>query len=217
MSSPIHVREVEYPESDGKPMGESDLHRDWMFRIIELLKQRYRGQQVYVSGDLLLYYEEGNPKKVVVPDAFVVKESDPRRRRIYKLWEEGRTPDVVFETTSKSTKREDQVKKPKLYQQLGIKEYFLYDPNGEYLNPPLQGYRLESEGYVQLEADASGALESRELGLLLRLEGDDLVMFDSQTGERQQSEAEAERAGRIAAEAELRRLRERLDAEGGGE
>jgi hypothetical protein len=93
----------------------------------------------------------------------------------------------------------------------------LYDPNGEYLNPPLQGYRLESEGYVQLEADASGALESRELGLLLRLEGDDLVMFDSQTGERQQSEAEAERAGRIAAEAELRRLRERLDAEGGGE
>jgi Uma2 family endonuclease len=217
VSLPIHVQHVEYPESDGKPMGESDLHRDWMVRIIELLKQRYRGQRVYVSGDLLVYYEEGNSKRVIVPDAFVVKDSDPSRRRIYKLWEEGRPPDVVFETTSKSTKREDQVKKPKLYEQMGVKEYFLYDPNGEYLKPPLQGYRLEAEGYVQLEADASGALESKELGVVLRLDGDDLVMFDTQTGERLQSEAEAERAARnaeraarIAAEAELKRLRKRL-------
>jgi Uma2 family endonuclease len=198
-------------------MGESDLHRDWMFRIIELLKYRYRGQQVYVSGDLLLYYEQGNPKKVIVPDAFVVKGSDPARRRIYKLWEEGLAPDVVFETTSKSTKREDQNKKPKLYRQLGVKEYFLYDPNAEYLHPPLQGYRLEVDGYVKLETDASGALESLELGLLLHLEGDDLVMIDTQTNERLMTETEAERAGReaeraarLAAEEELERLRKQL-------
>jgi hypothetical protein len=62
-----------YPESDGRPMGESDEHRDAMIRIIELLMNYYRGQKVYVSGDLLVYYEQGNPKKFVVPDAFIAK------------------------------------------------------------------------------------------------------------------------------------------------
>ena len=46
---------IEYPESDGKPMGETDLLRDWMFRILELLRFRYRGQRVYIASDLLVY------------------------------------------------------------------------------------------------------------------------------------------------------------------
>ena len=238
MSSPTSVREIDYPESDGRPMGESDLHRDWMVRIIELMRQRYRGQRVYVSGDLLLYYEEGDPTKVIVPDGFVVKDSDPGRRRTYKLWEEGRPPDVVFETTSRKTRKRDEVEKPELYQQLGVKEYFLYDPTSDYLKPALQGYRLQSGGYARLEADATGALESRELGVLLRLEDGDLMMFDAETGARLQTQAEAEhaaleardaalkakeaalqakdaalqaeRAAREAAEEELQRLRRRL-------
>ena len=213
MSVPANLRDIEYPESDGKPMGESDLHRDWMFRIIELMRQRYRGQQVYVSGDLLVYFEEGNPKKFVVPDAFVVKNSDPGRRRVYKLWEERRAPDVVFETTSRKTKKNDQVDKPQLYQRLGIKEYFLYDPTSDYLKPALQGYRLESDGYTRLEADATGALESRELGVLLRLEDGELVMRDAKSGERLQTQAEAEEAAREAKDAALEAERAALEAE----
>ncbi len=50
--SVIEYTAIEYPESDGKPMGETDLHRDAMVRHIELLKQYFEGQQVYVSGDL---------------------------------------------------------------------------------------------------------------------------------------------------------------------
>jgi Uma2 family endonuclease len=209
MSSPIRAQEIEYPESDGRPMGETDLHRGWMIRILELLERRYRDQRVYVSGDLLVFYEEGNPKKFIVPDALVVKDCDPGQRRIFKIWEEGKAPDVVFETTSLSTRRNDQVIKPQLYRQLGVKEYFLYDPNGEYLRPALQGYRLEGEDYTQLEPDAGGALQSRELGLLLRLEGRDLAMFDAHTGERLQTDAEAyfakaEAADRRASAAEDR-------------
>jgi Uma2 family endonuclease len=200
MSASSSVREIEYPESDGKPMGESDLHRNWMVRIIDLLSTRYRGQRVYVSGDLLVYYEEGNPKKFVVPDAFVVLDSDPGMRRVYKLWEEGRAPDVVFETTSRSTRRRDESVKPLQYQLMGVKEYFLYDPTQDYLKPPLQGHRLEAEGFARIEADARGALESRALGLLLRLEGTELVMHDARTGERLQTEAEAEASAREAAE-----------------
>ena len=81
---------IEYPESDGEPMGETDLHRDWMVRILEILRQRYRGQRVYIASDLLVYYEEGNPAKFIVPDDFIVLDCDPGRRRTFKTrWSSG--------------------------------------------------------------------------------------------------------------------------------
>ena len=127
--------QVEYPESDGKPMGETDLHRDWMIRILEILRYRYRGQRVYVASNLLVYYEEGLPRKFVVPDDFVVLDCDPHRRRVFKTWEEGRVPDVVFEVTSRGTRSDDESFKPQIYERLGVQEYFLYDPSNEYLRP----------------------------------------------------------------------------------
>jgi Uma2 family endonuclease len=220
--------EIEYPETDGQPMGETDLHRDWMFRIIDLLKHRYRGQRVYVTGDLLMYYEEGSPWRFVVPDAMVVKDCDPGRRRTFKLWEEKRLPSAVFKTTSRYTKRDDSNYKPQLYEKLGIPEYFLYDPTADYLCPPLQGYRLTDQRYVRIEPDSSGRLLCRELGMWLRLEDGELVMYDCQTGERLLTEAEAknaayeaeraareaEQAARQAAEAEIIRLRAKLNERG---
>jgi len=115
MSTDQSVVEIQYPESDGKPIGESDLHRDWMFRIIEIL--------------------------LLAPDVFSVKDCSPSQRRVYKLWDEKRIPNVVFEVTSKSTKREDAKTKPKpnKFATIGIEEYFYYDPQGEYVSPPLQG------------------------------------------------------------------------------
>ena len=101
---------------------------------------------MYVSGDLLVYYVQGNPRKYVVPDAFVVKGVVPKARRVYKIWVEGKAPDVVIETTSKKTRRKDTVEKPELYARLGVKEYFLFDPHQEYLDPPLQGHRLAGDG-----------------------------------------------------------------------
>ena len=146
MPEVIEVSQVYYPESDGKPMGETDDHRNAMVRHIELLQHYYEGQKVYVSGDLLVYYERGNSKKFVVPDAFVVKGIRPRKRRTYKIWVEGKAPDVVIETTSRRTSSKDLHSKPELYARLGIKEYFLFDPHKEYLSPQLQGYRLTSDG-----------------------------------------------------------------------
>jgi Uma2 family endonuclease len=213
--------EIEYPETDGRPMGETDLHRDWMVRIIDLLKHRYRGQRVYVSGDLLLYYEDGNPKKFVVPDAMVVKDCDSGRRRVFKVWEEQRVPCAIFETTSKSTKREDATHKRPIYQQLGIAEYFLYDPSADYLRPPLQGYRLSPGGYELIAPDPAGRLACQQLGLWLRLEDGDLTMYDFTSGERLQTEAEDEHASReeeraafeaelSARDTEIQRLRDKL-------
>jgi Uma2 family endonuclease len=226
------IGEIEYPETDGQPMGETDLHRNWMFRILELLRYRYRGQQVYVASDLLVYYHEGFPHEFVVPDVFVVKDSDPGERRTYKIWEENdKAPDVVIEVTSLATQPKDSVRKPQIYSDIGVKEYFLYDPTSDYLEPPLQGFKPVAGKHQRIEADASGALVSEELGVTLRLDGDDLVMHDTATGELVLTEAEAAHAEAEAAHAradaaerraekaeqELQRLREQLKRQSGNE
>ena len=61
---------IDYPESDGRPMGETDWHIEWTLRLRDMLKLRYRGQKVYVASDLLIYYHEGVPRDFVVPDGF---------------------------------------------------------------------------------------------------------------------------------------------------
>jgi Uma2 family endonuclease len=223
----ISFTQVHYPESDGKPMGETDQHRDQMVRHIDLLRHFYRGQRVYVSGNLLVYYEQGNSRKFVVPDTFVVKGIAARQRRIYKIWVEGKPPEVVIETTSRKTRRKDTHDKPPLYARLGVKEYFLYDPLQEYLEPPLQGYRLTDQGYVPMVPDESGSLVSEQLELQMRIEEELLQFYRRDTGDRlltaderaardaeaRQREAAArqrEAEARQAAEAEVLRLREEL-------
>jgi Uma2 family endonuclease len=202
---------IEYPESDGRPMGESDLHRDWMMRIFDILRYHYRGQRVYVASDLLVYYEEGNPRRFVVPDEFVVLDCEPGRRDVFKTWQEGKAPDFVLEVTSRSTRQKDSTFKPQIYQQIGVREYFLYDPTRDYLLPPLQGFRREgADAMLPIPTNSDGSLTCETLGLQLMLDGLDLVLLDAYTGRPLPTEAEAA-AGRIAQlEAELEQLRRRL-------
>ncbi len=208
-------QKVEYPETDGRPMGETDLHRRWMIRLLDILQHRYRGLRVYVASNLLVYYEEGAPMYYVVPDEFVVKDCDPHDRRVFKTWEEGKTPDCVIEVTSRSTRIEDTSHKPQVYAEIGVKELFLYDPTGEYLHPPLQGFRLRGRRYRQIVPDATGRLESKELGIRLYLESADLVLADARTGTILLTESEAERDLRLQ-EQQLRlqeqRAREAVEA-----
>ena len=204
-----------YPESDGKPMAESDLHREIMFYIIHLLQRWFRGQRVYVSGNLLLYYEEGNPRKSVAPDCFVVWGVEPRRRLIYKLWEEGKGPQVVFEVSSKSTKREDLGQKMRLYASLGVQEYYLYDPTGDFLDPTLAAFQLVGEGYVPMQPvneevrlgelaflPDTGELPeyvSPLLGLRLVLDETGYLRFlDEATGQRLLTDEEARQQAEVA-------------------
>jgi Uma2 family endonuclease len=210
---------VIYPSSDGEPMAETDLHRDWMIWVIERLKWFFREKEVYVSGNLLIYFVEGNPHYCFAPDAFVVKDCKPGRREVFKIWEEKRVPSFVLETTSRSTRREDLYWKPQRYAELGIKEYFLYDPRGEWLDPPLVGYRLGESYYAELPRKKDGSIVSRELGIRFQVIDGKLEMFDARSGERLLSDGErAEEAQRRLAEEvvarqtleeELARLRSR--------
>jgi Uma2 family endonuclease len=208
---PAQIAEIDYPESDGRPMGETDLHRWWMVQIHQLLEHRYRGQEVYIGCDLLLFYVEGDPKKFVVPDNFVVLDCKPEFRRSFRIWTESRVPNVVFEVTSRKTKKQDEVLKPEVYARIGVRELFLYDPTLDYLATALQGYRLEGGRYERLERNTSGALESSELNLLLRLDRERLVIQDATTGMPLLTKAEAEEARAEAEQAHAKAERERAE------
>jgi Uma2 family endonuclease len=197
-----------YPTSDGKPI-DSDWHRDLMNALIKTLKVWYTDQRrVYVSGNLLLFYEEGNRRHHVSPDVFVVKGVAKHDRPNYLLWEEGKGPDVVIELTSSSTRREDMEDKYHLYQDvLRVKEYFLFDPLGDYLTPPLQGHRLRRGQYRPIRLIA-GRLPSQTLKLHLERHERELRLHDPAAG--QWLRTPLERAAE--AEAENDRLRRELAA-----
>lgn len=200
----LKIPEIEYPSSDGRPMAETDAHRDKMYDSIHRLQRFFSGRKVYVSGNLLIYYVEGDPRKSVAPDTFVVKNCRPRRRKIFQIWKERRKPNVALEITSKTTRREDAVDKKKTFAAIGIKEYFLYDPFGEWLTPPLQGFRLVKGDYQKIPPDADGGVISKELGIRFIIEDGDLAMFDAATGERllTNDEWEKERADEASRQAD---------------
>ncbi len=190
--------EIEYPASDGEPMAEADPHRQDMTYLVDALGDHFRDQaNVYVTGNLFIYYLKGDPSACVAPDLFVVKGVAAHNRKTYKLWQERRVPCLVVEVTSRSTQTKDE-KKKSLYARLGVKEYFRFDPEGEYLNPRLQGFRLGANGrYRRLRPAADGTLRSRTLGVAMGVEADRLRLTGT-TGERLLRYTESEGARRAA-------------------
>lgn len=200
-------------------MGETDWHVKLMANSITALSDRYEDEPgVYVAGNNFIYYVEGDPKKCVSPDTYVVFGVPKRDRDCYKAWEEGgKLPDVVFEFTSKSTRTEDLRTKFTLYEQVfGVREYYLFDPRGQYLRPRLHGYRLEDGRYQRMEM-ANGRLWSEVLGLELVEVGEWLRFWDPDardwllTSSELKGRAKAEAAARAEAVAEIARLRRLLD------
>ena len=220
---------VDYPSSDGKPMAESDSQRIPLTYAVDRLRHYFRHHpDVYVSGNLLIYYDEDNPGARVAPDVFVVFGARAAERSSYLLWKEPKGPDFVLEITSRSTWRED-LKKRDLYQRLGVREYWQYDPTRDYLLPPLQGSKLVNGKYESLPkrelGDGTLALRSEVLGLELRVAARRLRFHDPRTGEdlpdlaETEAQLQQERAARQAAEArlaELEALLRRQSDNGGG-
>ncbi|MGI8670166.1 MAG: Uma2 family endonuclease [Aridibacter sp.] len=137
------VEEIFYPTSDGKPMGETGIHIRLLLEIVQTLSTFYENdKETYVIGDILMYFVEGKPKKFVVPDVMVIKGIGNQERRSYKIWEEKKSPDVIFELSSLGTWHNDLYKKFDLYEELGVKEYYVFDPDYDYLPKPLIGYHL---------------------------------------------------------------------------
>jgi Uma2 family endonuclease len=207
------LKPVEYPESDGLPMGETDKHRQLMIDLIEALKTYFTDEpNVYVSGNLMCYYVEGDKTQSISPDVFVVRGAAKHERRVYKFWEEP-VPNVVLEISSKKTRKDDFGKKKELYAWLGVREYFVFDPDAN-LRAPLRAFRLHRAELVEEMVTGSQVL-SHELGLVLVNAGHTLRLYNPRTKEFLLTPAEeaagrqAEAAARQAAEAAQQEAEER--------
>jgi Uma2 family endonuclease len=206
--------EIEYPSSDGEPIAESDFQRKPLTYAVEALGIYFQDRpDVYVSGDLFIYYEEGDPQARVAPDVFVVFGVSKEDRPSYFVWKEGKAPDFVLEITSRSTVSVDQGAKRGIYAYLGVTEYFQYDPTGDYLRPSLRGLQLSGENYISIRsrttADDTLIVPSEVLGLELRLDDSGLRFYDPASGQKLLSHQEAEMV-RLNAEARIAELEAEL-------
>ncbi len=200
------------PESDGKPMAETDAHLNEMVSLLDGLKEHFRDDpQVYVTGNIFLYYfDEAGERQSASPDIFVVRGIEKKSRRIYNLEVEGKAPDMVIELTSINTKTEDLHTKRLIYAKLGVREYFLFDPYGETIRPALRGFRLENGDYSPMMGTR---LRSEVLGLDLTIEGGRLRLYDRKTSERLRTHEESEAERRKVNERASREAASRLAAE----
>ena len=234
----VTTEAIDYPDSDGLPMAETESQFWPILYVGSALDWYFQARDdVYVVGNLLLYYQEGEPAKSVSPDLMVVLGAPKHVRSSYRLWEEPKAPDFVLEIASRSTYRIDLGEKHALYAGMGVTEYWQCDPAGDFLDPPLLGFRLMGRRYASIPVTQlqGGTLAGRSgvLGLDLRLTPgtpvrEALRFYDPARGEflrslreaeeareeaeRERQNAEArlqeERAARQALEAELRKLRE---------
>ncbi|ACB52653.1 hypothetical protein cce_3305 [Crocosphaera subtropica ATCC 51142] len=179
MLEAVSKTDIIYPSSDGEPAAETYIHLYAILTTLEVLKQYLSGQQATVLANQFVYYSQGLPRMRVAPDVMVIFNVKPGGRDNYKIWEEKEVPQVIFEMTSPGTKSQDQEFKKTLYEQLGVQEYWLFDPKGEWINEKLIGYRLRNNVYEIIEDN-----RSKPLQLQLKVEGQLIGFYREDTGKK---------------------------------
>jgi Uma2 family endonuclease len=188
---------------------ETDFHSYARRTLYRTLQDHFAATpDVYVATRMTLSFDPSNPHRHRDPDGLVARGvSKHPPRRSYRIWEEKVVPCVLFEMASQGTWRVDLNEKRVLYASLGVKEYFLYDPEGCYLDPVLQGFRTRKGKPVALEPAADGSLVSKQLQMRLVPEGQMLRPIDLRTGQPLLTPGElAEQAKRARLEAQHSRL-----------
>ena len=230
---------VVYPSGDGEPMAENAYQFKAITDTVLTLQARFRDDStVYAAGDMFIYYRRGDKRERIAPDVFVfagAKGNHPRHS--WLVWEEGGVPQFVLEVASPSTWTRDATSKRDIYKNMGVLEYWRFDPeNGKFFREILIGERLADGEYVRMEVrrDADGTLRgySDFLRLDICVRPDGLIrLYDPAAGEWLRNSDELEEAARERDEiarqrdianaalrerdAEIERLRAALRAERG--
>lgn len=173
--TPPASAEIEYPDSDGKPMADNTLQYRWIVTIQSGLDLMYRdAPDVLVVGDLLWYPVEGDNKTRMAPDVMVVFGRPQGDRGSYKQWVEDHiAPQVVFEILSPGNRPSEMVKKRAFYERYGVEEYYVYDP--EPGRVALWGWLRD--GAVLRPIQSMRGWVSPRLGVRFEL-GEELELFD---------------------------------------
>jgi Uma2 family endonuclease len=209
--------EVFYPESDGEPMAETDFHANLLMNLRMALDIFFADREdVYVTGNIMFYYVEGDPTEVISPDVMVCFGIPKGERTSYKTWEENEVvPSVVIELSSRGTWRKDRVEKKVLYEMLGVKEYYIFNPLEPKTAPAFSAYRLEDGEFTSVKI-GNNRVKSEVLGLELVVSGRTLRLFNPATNQFLKTTEElAEVVGELSIEndflkAEVERLKELL-------
>ncbi len=199
-----------FSSSDGEPMAETVENAiqmvDLQFALRCLLETQGR-VRVAVGGNQLMYDNQRNGRDHISPDVYVALDVAPGLRPTWRMWEEGKFPDIVFEITSPSTEDVDRGSKLELYTRLGAREYYIYDPQ-QVMVPPLRAYTRQGDTLAPLTLLSTGAVVSPLLGAELRPVGIYLRVIDPATGlpfrtaDEEQARI-AEEQARLAAEERL--------------
>ena len=207
---------IEYPSSDGEPMAETELQYIPLTNTVSILRNRFRDRtDVYIIGDMLVYYRMNDNTVSVAPDVFAVFGATGNHPRdSWLVWREGKAPDFVMEIASPGTWRRDVGEKRNIYAGMGVTEYWRFDPTGECFTPALVGEQLVNGQYQPLPVvvDHSGTLRGHSAVLELNFHVEDdleLRVYDPVSGERLLNHRESEEARRLA-EAEIQRLQAEL-------
>ena len=199
-------------------MAETDFHAKLLTNLRLALEMFFAGREdVYVTGNIMFYYEEGEPKEVISPDVMVCFGIPKGNRTSYKTWEENDVvPSVIIEVSSRGTWRKDRVEKRALYAMLGVKEYFIFNPLDLKSDFSFVALHLKNGEYEALEI-TNGQVLSKVLNLELVVRDDTLRLFDPAAGELLKTTEElAETVGELGEEnvelkTEIKRLKKLLE------
>jgi Uma2 family endonuclease len=222
-----------YPSSDGKPMAENTLQYRWIVLIKENLELILAAvENVFIAGDLLWYpldirtlpvAERPKTPPSAAPDVMVAFGRPKGDRPSYRQWmEDNIPPQVVFEILSDSNRTlEGQAqmdKKFQFYQQYGVDEYYIYDP--DFFR--LWGWRRQGMQLIAIE-QISGWISPRlsirfqwqpgEELILLRPDGQRFLSFLEVDQIAQTAVQQAEQERLRAEQARLQAQQERSRAE----
>ena len=209
---PVDCDDDGYPCSDSKTV-ESTKHDRTASYIASVMRARYRDQaDVCVASNLGLFFERGNRAALLAPELIIAFNVDGRGDRLsFKVWNEGRVPDLALELLSVHTWRRDLEVKPSLYRDIGVREYWTVELLDR-LSPPIVGRRLSDGEYVEVATEASGGLHSEILDLDLCMVDGEFRFREVDTGATIPDYAEltdmrrADEARVAALEADIRRL-----------
>jgi Uma2 family endonuclease len=169
---PPDAGQVFYPESDGQPMADNTKQLRWIVVFYGNLAALFRNRaDVFVAANLNWFPVEGRSDLVNAPDVLVVFGRPKGDRRSYKQWEEGNVPlTVVFEILSPSNTVLEMDDKQVFYEEHGVEEYYIYDPDSNRL------IAFVRRGEVLRRVRPVSGFVSPRLGIRFDLSGDELVV-----------------------------------------
>ncbi|WP_124977895.1 Uma2 family endonuclease [Aphanothece sacrum] len=195
---PPTTTEIIYPDSDGQPMADNTKQ----FRLIVTIKENLEllyadNPDVFIAGDLLWYPIQGDNKIRRAPDVMVVFGRPKGDRGSYKQWLENQiSPQVVFEILSPGNTLKEMGEKLEFYEDYGVEEYYLYDPDTNNLSGWLrEENRLRSiknmQGWVSPRLNITFALNQNNLEIFT-LTGQKFLTYTELGKLQQEAEQRAE-------------------------